>query len=103
MRRGAPLSPDWPRLHPLHPPLHPLLRPLHPPLQVKPESGAAELSGGLFANNTEPSLQMAAVPAPVFQHNATVRLGGSLVATPTEASVAAAGTTLGDRSCTGVG
>ena len=63
-------------------------------IEIKPESGTGSMSGSIFDNNAETSLQMEPVPPPVFAHNATARLTGSLVSLPTEAAVVGTGTTL---------
>ena len=63
-------------------------------IEIKPESGTGSMSGSIFDNNAETSLQMEPVPPPVFAHNATARLAGSLASLPTEAAVVGSGTTL---------
>ena len=63
-------------------------------IEIKPESGTGSMSGSIFENNAEPSLQMAPVPPPVFAHNASATLAGSLAALPTEAALVDAGATL---------
>ena len=63
-------------------------------IEIKPESGTGSMSGSIFDNNAETSLQMEPVPPPVFAHNATARLAGSLVSLPTEAALVGTGTTL---------
>ena len=63
-------------------------------IHIAPEPGHATLGGGIFDNNTEPALQVAALEPPIAVHNASARLGGSLAEAPTAAAVRAGGATL---------
>ena len=63
-------------------------------IEISPEPGTAALSGGIFGNNTEPSLQRTWLQPETYRYNSSARVSGSLAAQPEEAHVRAGGATI---------